>query len=504
MFNQNKSSHISFQEWVLQDKENKILLTLSVIVTAVSFTWLKLLYPYPNFMPPDSFSYLDAANDNLFINIWAIGYSKFLRLISSLSNSHLFLVIIQYLLLQASLLYFLFSIRSFFFLNKWLFRILLIITCLNPLLPNIANFVSSDCLFTSLSLIWFTQALWLLCIPTKRLIIIHIITLLLAFTVRHNAMYYPFISIAVIALSPMRIVWKWVSTISLTILLLIYIGLTQNEYHKKTGVVQYSAFGNWQIAANALYGYSKSEKDDIANVPTRFKRIHTIVNSHMDSLRHLSIRPDTRIGVYYLWDFKSPLRKYMEQRWQGDSTTLFFKKWASVGPLYGAYGRYLILKHPWPFITQYLWPNFLRYYAPPSEFMGIYNMGNKVVDPIAVTWFGWKTNKVVSNVSTSRIAIADIFTIVFPIVNLVFISGLLACAFLSAFRHFSKQHKKIIWCTFLVWFGNAFFSTISAPIELRYQLFSFLISFCFAVLMISYLVSQIRADMKAFKLKMAV
>jgi hypothetical protein len=101
----------SFSQWLWKDKENKRLLWLSSFVLVVSFTWLKILYPYPNFMPPDSYSYLEAANKNEFINIWPIGYSRFLRLVSSFSSSHMVLVVLQYLLLQTGLLYFLFTIR---------------------------------------------------------------------------------------------------------------------------------------------------------------------------------------------------------------------------------------------------------------------------------------------------------------------------------------------------------------------------------------------------------
>src|SRR5687767_11301464 len=83
-----------------EDNENKRLLLIAVIVMIVSFTWLKIVYPFPNFMPPDSESYLEAADKNQFINVWAIGYSKFLRFVSSFTNSHFILVIMQYLMLM--------------------------------------------------------------------------------------------------------------------------------------------------------------------------------------------------------------------------------------------------------------------------------------------------------------------------------------------------------------------------------------------------------------------
>src|SRR5690349_19423417 len=89
-----------FKQWIWKDKENKRLLWFSLTVMTISFTWLKIVYPFPNFMPPDSYSYLTAAQENRFINMWPIGYSKFLRLTSSFTQSHMVLVVLQYVLLQ--------------------------------------------------------------------------------------------------------------------------------------------------------------------------------------------------------------------------------------------------------------------------------------------------------------------------------------------------------------------------------------------------------------------
>src|ERR1044072_6133444 len=89
-----------FKKWFVQDKENKRLIWFSIAIMIISFGWLKYDYPYPNFMPPDSYSYLDAAYKNDLINQWPIGYSKFLRLVSVFSRSHLVLVIVQSLLLM--------------------------------------------------------------------------------------------------------------------------------------------------------------------------------------------------------------------------------------------------------------------------------------------------------------------------------------------------------------------------------------------------------------------
>lgn len=487
----------TFKQWLYHDKENQRMNLFAFLAMIVSFTWLKIFYPFPNFMPPDSYNYLEAAFNNQFINIWSIGYSKFLQLIGYFNHSHFVLVIVQYLLLQASLLYLLFTLRYLLTPNKWLFRLLFATSILNPLLPHIANFVSSDCLFITLSIIWYTQLLWIIYQPNLGLLFIHAIVLLLAFMVRYNALYFPLISAFIIILSNVSKGKKCLGIVTILVLILSFIGRTQYEYYKKTGTIQYTAFGGWQMAANALYGYAYANSNDFENLPNKFKDLHQLVNKHMDSLRRIPtfLRPDyKKIGVYYMWDFKSPLRIYMDQKWKSESDTPFFKQWASVAPLYASYGRYMIAKYPWQFMQYYILPNLKRYFIPPAFFMGSYNLGNKTVDPIAVVWFGWKHNELVTFKADKEISIAKIFTILSSIINIVFILGFVAFLIIPTFKICSQTNKKLIKCTFAIWVSNFIFSILSAPIELRYQLFSLLISTIWGMVFISYTLINLTAS----------
>jgi hypothetical protein len=235
-----------FKRWLVEDKENKWLFRFSLLVMIVSFGWLKFVYPYPNFLQPDSQWYVDAALKNDFINYWPIGYSKFLRLVSVFSRSHLILIVLQYLLLMTSVLYLLFTIRYLLPSGKWLFRILFAISIINPLIPHIANIVSSDALFASLSLVWFTQLLWINFQPGWRLLLFHAVILSLAFAVRFSAIWYPFISITAILLATIPKRNKWLGLASIVTGLLFFIGCTEYEYQKRTSTTQYAAFGKWQ------------------------------------------------------------------------------------------------------------------------------------------------------------------------------------------------------------------------------------------------------------------
>lgn len=490
---------LSFKQWLWSDNENKRLLWFSAIVMVISFGWLKYVYPYPNFMPPDSYNYLESASNNDFINIWPIGYAKFLRLISVFTHSHILLVIVQYVLLMASALYFLFTIRFLLSPGQWLFRTLVIITIVNPLLPHIANFISSDCLFATLSLVWFTQLLWIINNPNRRLLIAHALIVVLSFMTRFTAIYYPLLSIAIIFILNMPSKTRWLGIGMITGLILAFIGRTQYEYKLRTGTVQYSAFGGWQLAANALYGYAYDKTDPTETVPNKFKDLHSIVNRHMDSIRNLAVRPDGTPGIYYLWDFKSPLRLHLSNQKFEESNMRFFEQWAKVAPLYAQYGRWITLKHPVSFLLHYAWPNLLRYYAPPTYFMGTYNLGKKTVDPIAVTWFNWKSNQLSNRLKSGAIHIMNVFPTLLAIINPAFIVCVVFFLFSSGLSYCSSPIKRILACMLLVWVSNTVFSVLTAPIELRYQIFPAVITLPFLLLILSMLVQLLKTDSSTSK-----
>jgi hypothetical protein len=493
MLFRNSISSTSFTRWILSDHENKRVLWSSIIIMAISFGWIKYIYPYPNFMPPDSFNYIESAMNNDLINLWPIGYAKFLRLISVFTHSDIFLVTLQYLLLICSIQYFLFTIRYLLSPSKWPFRIIVFITIANPLLPHISNFVSSDCLFTSLSMVWFSQLLWILHKSNGPLIIAHSAIVLLAFITRFTAIYYPIISATVIFFAHMQVKLRLLGIGMITTLILCFIGRTQYEYYIKTGTIQYSAFGGWQVAANALYGYAWVKPDTSTYVPIELRELHNIVNKHMDSIRKLSYRPDSIPGIYYFWDLKSPLRLYLNKI-SSKKQNIFFEQWATVAPLYYKYGRWLTMKYPTSYIKHYILPNLIRYYSPPPNFMGSYNLGSKLVNPIAATWFNWKSNLISNRINRGTIHIMSIFPTLLAIINPAYMFCFLFFTFHSGYRLYNKTGKQIILCTFLIWFCNTIFSVLSAPIELRYQIFPTIITVSFLILFVCSLIESLKKD----------
>jgi len=489
----NNISGMHFKEWIWRSKENKLPLIIFSVMIVVQFTVFKLLYPYPNFMWPDSFSYIEAAMNNANISFWPVGYSHFIRFISSFFSTAFALVLIQYATMEAALLYLLFSIRYLFKLNKTIFYWMSAGLLLNPLLLHICNFVSSDAVFISLSVIWFTQLLWLLYKPSPSLMLWHAFVLFLIFTFRYVGIYYPVISIVLIFFINCKIYTKVITILSIAILLGSFVAITQSEYLKETGKSQFSPFGGWQLAANALYGYARVEyTDPVSTVPDKFKSLHAIVNHQVDSLRQTSIRPDSTVGVYYLWDLNSPLKQYVRSATTRDIGQ--FERWASVAPLYAAYGRYLTFKHPGLFLKHFVYPNFWRYYFPTLASLETYNIGKDTVNRIAATWFGWSTNKLFHRSGNNYIVVSSYYSTFISLVNLTF---LISCCIAFAFRLFPNTYTKNAWILAgSFWFLNLLFSVVSAPTELRYQAFPGIISYVFLLLSLTIIKTKFNVNIE--------
>lgn len=481
-----------FKKYVWYNKENRISLMLSVIASLVMFIFFKQLYPFPNFLP-DSYSYLDAAMHNLNINRWPVGYSKFLILIGFFTHSDTATTLIQYLILQTSILFTLFTVSYLLNPGKLIMRILFALLVINPLWLYVSNFISSDTLFASLSLLWFTSLLWIMYLPNLRILILHTIVLGLVFTVRYNALYYPFISILAILLIQVSIKTKFLLLVMLLTPIYLFVIYTTSKYKLTTGVAQFSSFGGWQMSSNALFMYAHMSNPTEDSVPKEFKTLHGITIKHMDSLQHVKKRPDAELGIYYLWDDKAPLKVYMAQRYAHDSIP-YLTQWEMVAPLYGKYGAWLIKQHPVAYAHYYLLPNLVYYFSPPPEFLMVDNMYTDTLEPGAVKWFRYKTNKVPARSKDRKIILTQIFPTIFAMGNAAFLMGILFFLFSGRFRELNLYYKKALLIMLLLWTSNMTFSILASPIVLRYQVFPFIITLIFSGWQVAYLMKESVAE----------
>ncbi|WP_142686587.1 hypothetical protein [Chitinophaga polysaccharea] len=477
--------------YVFRSPANKVYVWIALSAIIVQLSIFKYYYPYASFINGDSYSYLDTAYHNFSINIYPIGYSMFLRLLSIFTRSDIALVIVQYILIQTSILAFLFTLFYFYNPEKLTKLILFCFMLFNPIFLYLANYVSSDAFFLSLSLIWFTQLLWIVNNPTKKIIVINAITLFITFTVRYNALFYPIIALVALYKGGGSKVLK-IGGILLGFLLIgIFMLYTGNKYYKLTGHWQFTPFTGWQTANNALYAYRYVDSSKRKELPKRFQEVDNIVRTYFDTTRDLKKHPQEQLiaSTVYMWAPDSPLSIYMENQFKKDTIVGMVKKWATVAPLLEDYGKLLIKEYPKEYLKFYLIPNTLKYYAPPVEFLGQYSTGIDSVSYIAQVWFDYKGNKLKTRFKDYKVNTLNFFPVLIGTMNIVLLFTLISFLILKGHKHHPRlNHGMLLIIT--LWIVNFLFSVLASPIALRFQLFPILVSFSFAVFLLEFLIKS--------------
>jgi hypothetical protein len=395
-------------------------------------------------------------------------------------------------MIQCSTLFFLFTLFYFYKTGRVTQAVLFCFMLFNPLLLHLGNMVSSDGLFLALSMTWFALLLWIIYKPSNKIICWHAIVLFLAFTVRYNALIYPFIALLVFGLSKLSL-RKKLAGMGLGLLLLgWFVGLSMFQYKKLTGYWQYSPFSGWQLANNAMYAYREVKSMDREPVPLQFRALDNMIRKFYDS------NPDLQAGeasTEYMWTPSLPLVRYNESLFNAkDTSATEFKKWASMGPLYSSYGLYIIKKYPMHFLRYFVWPNSRKYFAPPVEYLGNYNWGLPTVRKSAMKWFGYTNNQVKTRMKSGKVWILQYYPFLVSITNLILFLMLLSYILLKGWQYNTPFYKSILLAGF-VWIANAGFTIFASSVALRFQAFPALLSATFSLLLIDWMV-QLTQRMK--------
>lgn len=494
-------TEVSFKDFLFKNKRNRTILWFAAVAIVIQFAVFKYFYPFASFIHGDSFSYLKAADQNLIINTYMIGYSKFLRLFSVFAKSDYILVAFQYLFLQLSSLFLLFTIFIFYKVSKATEIILLCFMTLNPLYLHLANLISSDGFFLAISFTWFTLLLWIINRPSNKLILWHAIVLLIAFTIRYNAMIYPFIAAVAFFLSKLTIRQK-ITGFGLSIMLCVmFIGYTMYLYKSLTGYWQYSPFSGWQLANNAMYTYRYVNKANRKPVPKNFQRLDQMVREYFDSTRDTKrfFIEKLQASTFYMWSPGLPLMKYRDNLYKADTSATELKKWASMGPIYKSYGIYIIKEYPMHFLQYFVWPNTSKYYAPPIEFLEHYNSGRSDVSKQAKEWFGYKSKTIKTRFDNNKVRILDFYPILSGIINVSMAFLFLCYLFLKGWQYNIICYKGLLLGSIL-WFFNAGFTIFASSAALRFQAFPVFLTAIYVTLILDWM-AQLMKDFKWHKIK---
>jgi hypothetical protein len=401
---------------------------------------------------------------------------------SALTISDTILVAFQFLLLQAAALSLNFTLYYFYSPTKIIKIFLLIAVFFNPLFFDIANTISSDNIYLSLSLIWFTLLLWIIYQPTANVIYWHSVVLFLAFVVRFNAMFFPFVSIWAFYVSKASIKLKIRGLVLSLLLISIFVVYNREKYYELSGVRELAPFSGWQMASNGLFAYKHVSANLRKDVPLKFNNLDKQVRLYLDNSFKSPDYAEPRVILdRFMWSQDSPLWVYYWQNFADKDDInnpnvwgkqpFRIKNWAKVAPLYKEYGAWLILHYPKEFFQYVILLNVKSWFIPPMVQLQYYNCGYTDIAENIVDWFKYKTHKI-STRFTNIGTIDEIYGL-YPL-----FTGYINAVFLILFALFIRRIKNDMYFIYnglilvaVFWLINFSFNVFASPIELRYVLF---------------------------------
>jgi hypothetical protein len=451
------------------------------IFLAIQFVCFKFFYPFPDFFG-DSYNYIDAAVNNLDVNIWPIGYSKFLQLFHWTSNSATALTLVQYFLLEAAYFYLYQTIVRCFPTSRRTRIIILIFFFLNPINLYVSNYVSSDVLFLTLSLVWLTELLWIIYKSSWYHIVVLSVVFSIAFTFRYNAMYYPLIATIGFLISKQPILQKVMGIFLGPLLIIPFIIFTSNAAKKLSGVPQFPPiYGGWQWANNALYFRESIQEDSTAFPTPQTTDLDQIARNYFRT-----VPPEYRdlfpyVGNFFIQQRQAPLRQYIVKTFKSSES---IEAWAKAAPIFKEYGIWLIKRHPMAFVRHYLLLNTKNYFIPPLEKLEVYNLNSPKIDPLAEIWFGLFSNKVTYIFPrTFQGGFLFFYPYFFLFLNLYFGWSLYFFIKQKGFRQSLRPFAITVLLITLLLLTNFGFSVFANIIAFRYQLFPLAVLLIFALLL---------------------
>lgn len=467
------------RQFVFRNKSNRRLLYLALGICTLEWVIFKIAYPFPDFFS-DSYSYIVAAAQNWDINIWPIGYSKFLRLFHFLTNSDTALVSFQFMLLESSTLYLLLSTKKIYSFSKNAQYILLLFLLCNPIFFYLSNYITPDSLFASFSILWFTELLWLINSFSYQRLLLQALYLSICFTLRYNALYYPLISIIAIAMCH-RPPWsKLLGSLTPALFLIPFLIYSENAGKSLTGKSIYSILGGWQLANNALYIRGQITLDTTSFPSPECSNLDSIARNFFRSAGpNFKNLLDNHTGNFFIQDWRAPLKVYMLSKYKETNV----QAWGMAAPIFAAYGSHIIETHPISYARYFMLMNTGNYLMPPLEKLKVYNMGLDSVREPAQYWFDYGSNKIAVVSNNLQNNILFLTPLLFLLLNFSLLGAVLIYYLSKTPAAHPQIAGRLLLLTTSFWLINLVFSITANVIALRYQ-FTPLILLTFAAVIL--------------------
>jgi hypothetical protein len=443
---------------------NKKLILSGAAVSFTLFALLKVLFPDPDFFL-DSYSYVEDAIKRPDITYRPRGYANFLSILHSISSAPLFTVFVQFIVFLLSSVFFVFSSDYLFGLPQKLKAVVFYLAIVNPILLLQTNLVSSDSLFCSLTVTWFTFCLWAIRRPNWFVLLAQVVLLLFCFHVRYTAMYFPAIAVAFFLFSKGNLVYKMAGIVLSCGLIYHSVEMQKEEMYRVTYVRMLSAFSGWQIANNVLCYYKEIDvrKEDLPTFDAENidEFVKKFINDHYIE--------GNNIGTYYLWEPKSPLKYYLAARKERSGNS-YFLEWCICAELFNDYAWAIIKQYPMAYVRYFMGGNLKHYVYPNPEALDNYDRWHSAIPAGTKTWFGFNKDHLecrFPNLQEKIIAPYPAISFIINIANILVLALLLF--FIIKYRKRADRDTLRLffsWGTF--YFSFVLFCLFSTIVLLRY------------------------------------
>jgi len=481
----------SFWKFIYKENIHWRMLWIAVAGMILQFMVFKWLYPFPDFVS-DSYAYIYAASAHLDVSSYPIGYSKFLSVFHLLTHSDWALIAFQYFFLEGAALFLFFSFLFFYSPRRLARNILFIFLFFNPLLLYISNYVDSTSIFVAISILWFTQLIWIIRHPSWSQILIQATLLFLCISLRNSAYYYLFITAIAFLLTTFK---PWMKAIGIAMPLLLILPFLihiRTEAKKMTGTAQVTLNRGWQLANNALYMRRLISVDDTKLPSTETRELDGLVKDFYKHIRveNLDGSQAEYSGNLFIEDPRAPLQQYFRAHFTADDTYGSLAAWGKASAVFYQYGSWLISHYPLSFAHYFLLPNMRNYFLLPLEGLGSYNQGEDNISLVVQDWFDYPTPSVSAVSKTLQGNIMLPVSYLFLMMQVFYIGSLIwwLVTKKSGLLHPAFSRPILLGAAF--WIANFCYSIFFAPIVMRYQVFPMLFSGVYCLLFIELLDSK--------------
>lgn len=461
---ENTSNRNTLKSYLSENyKEVLLILSFSLVIAFVQ----KYYYPYME-IDSDTGGYIRWANENLYGGIRPLGYSIFLKILHSISNSTFFVYIVQYSLYTISqLIFYLTTAYLFRFKNK-LFRICYAIV-LSIFISAIyaTNMMLSDSIFLSLTTIFISINLWFNHKPNTYIFTSILVIGLLTGMIRYIGIVFPILSILNFFLS-----LKWPKALLASFIIIItslsYINHVENMTEADQGTRTFSAFGGWQKASNACHviPYLDLKKPIIESDDYDIQLTDSIIRISYPTLKS-KYPPLNTISYDFIWIDSLPLkqifyRKREQTGWE------YYRAWNYMGPVFSNYADEIITHYPYLYFRHFILCNTKRLLYPDNEIFTVYNKDSVTAQQVT-TWYNESQYKNAYRIDIARPLLTTIpFTYLCLWLSFAFV--IISMANLLIKKHITigyAPNKQMLIIIIFIFFYSAV-SIISSPINARF------------------------------------